>query len=906
MKLTCWTRAGAIYGAWAVILATCPAWARGQYRRHGPPSTAVRVPTRASHWARSESGAVNFVGRFDASGKTANDKATSFFAAKLGQTATLVPHPEQTGPRGTVTSRIQSYQGVPIEGTYVTAHIRGNSIRYARALTVTIPASFDPFPSLQADQARLAAQAAMPASSMPSAASPTLVITFDDSARPKLAWRVAVSTLRALDSVEMYIDAKAGDVISQHRLMIEGTGGAIMAPAEGACEGSPQTMVHMPYLQYGTNLNADADGTFALAGAPASVRLALDSPYIALTDAAAALPGPWTMPLQANTLSNTYTLTGNLPAFDAFYNFHIVRRWTANRVLANSAQRAWVLAQVPVHINLADTCNAYFNPNEQSLNFFQKGDGCANTATIPRVFYHEYGHGLQFNSGNGRNYDGATAEGLADTHAIYLTGLDNLPNITTGCPGSGRTCNNKYTYCDRGCTFSSNSTDIHAAGQVICATWNELRSALVTRYGADLGRAVANGLYFDHLTLISGSMPDSYQPIVAIDDDDDGDPSNGTRHSCEINQAFASGAAGATQHFPQLTGMVPSSPSLAMAHTPPGVVDATLTPALKLSVRLVPHPVCDPTPKLKDVLLHYKVNDEATEHTASMSLDSGSLYTATLPNVAAPATVRYIFTANLDNANFTHPYQIGVPAGSEAAYWHTVRYAHETVLYAQDFESSDGAMVAGTDAADGRSEWSWGPAAGMGGDPLTAYTGTQLWGHNRPLGGDDVYSQGRVSVLKLPVLDATQYAQVRLQYWRMLRNPELAQITVNGTPVWERPRQDFYARDPQWLFEDIDISRQASGKADVQIAFVVHSSTANPYEMGGWHIDTVQVTGTAATAVVNPASAVADSAAAPVSSSQVFAAGCCATLAGEPWALALLAVRCYRRHRRTAHVAQPA
>jgi hypothetical protein len=40
-----------------------------------------------------------------------------------------------------------------------------------------------------------------------------------------------------------------------------------------------------------------------------------------------------------------------------------------------------------------DTCNAFFDPNEHTLNFFKAGDGCANSAYCD-VACLEFGHAV--------------------------------------------------------------------------------------------------------------------------------------------------------------------------------------------------------------------------------------------------------------------------------------------------------------------------------------------------------------------------------------------------------------------------------------------------------------------------------------------------------------------------------
>ena len=77
---------------------------------------------------------------------------------------------------------------------------------------------------------------------------------------------------------------------------------------------------------------------------------------------------------------------------------------------------------MPVAVNVASTCNAFWNGT--GLVFFAAGGGCVNTATVPDVVYHEYGHGnndkiyQQDGRPNGM-VNGALHEGMADVCATF-------------------------------------------------------------------------------------------------------------------------------------------------------------------------------------------------------------------------------------------------------------------------------------------------------------------------------------------------------------------------------------------------------------------------------------------------------------------------------------------------------
>ncbi len=57
----------------------------------------------------------------------------------------------------------------------------------------------------------------------------------------------------------------------------------------------------------------------------------------------------------------------------------------------------WLQGKVTANMNIVATCNASWNGT--SLNFYRSGGGCSNTGEIAAVFLHEWGHGMDTNTG---------------------------------------------------------------------------------------------------------------------------------------------------------------------------------------------------------------------------------------------------------------------------------------------------------------------------------------------------------------------------------------------------------------------------------------------------------------------------------------------------------------------------
>lgn len=87
----------------------------------------------------------------------------------------------------------------------------------------------------------------------------------------------------------------------------------------------------------------------------------------------------------------------------------------------------WLQTNVPVNVNINDSCNAFWNG--VSTNFFKKGVSgtvtCNNTGEIRDVMQHEWGHGLDSNDGLQPGLvaglgDFATGEAVGDHVALFV------------------------------------------------------------------------------------------------------------------------------------------------------------------------------------------------------------------------------------------------------------------------------------------------------------------------------------------------------------------------------------------------------------------------------------------------------------------------------------------------------
>src|SRR5262249_28661281 len=110
--------------------------------------------------------------------------------------------------------------------------------------------------------------------------------------------------------------------------------------------------------------------------------------------------------------------------------FHLNRiKETAISLLPTNT---WLPTQLGANTNLSQTCNAFWDGT--AVNFFKSGSGCSNTGEIAAVMMHEFGHGLDQNTGGAA--DNASGEAVGDITA-FLELRDSCigPNFVPGLPG---------------------------------------------------------------------------------------------------------------------------------------------------------------------------------------------------------------------------------------------------------------------------------------------------------------------------------------------------------------------------------------------------------------------------------------------------------------------------------------
>ncbi|MCB9464561.1 MAG: immune inhibitor A [Candidatus Eisenbacteria bacterium] len=167
------------------------------------------------------------------------------------------------------------------------------------------------------------------------------------------------------------------------------------------------------------------------------------------------------------------------------------------------------------------TCNAYWNGSR--MNFYAEGGGCAASARIADVVYHEYGHAVTEFTYAPFSATGTMHEGFSDYFAATIR---NDPKIGNGFRGPGTSI--RDIEIDR--VWPDDLVgESHADGLIIAGALWDLRKRV--------GREVADHLW--HFARYGRSTTfDDYLLDLLVLDDDDADLFNGTPHLEEIVRAF--------------------------------------------------------------------------------------------------------------------------------------------------------------------------------------------------------------------------------------------------------------------------------------------------------------------------------------------------------------------------------
>ena len=407
-----------------------------------------------------------------------------------------------------------------------------------------------------------------------------------------LAWRIAFRRAGDPTTWAAVVDAKSGRVLEMTDLnaYAQVTGG--IYPTTNT---DPEVAVGLPFTNV-TNGGAkvtDAAGNYTYSGGAATATL--NGKYFKMTDncGAISLSNSTTGDLAFGTSGGTDCTTpgvggaGNTHASrSGYYHLTNINRKAAGFLPGN----AWLNGTVTANMNINSTCNAFWNGT--TVNFYRSGGGCSNTGEIAAVFLHEWGHGMDTNSG-GAASDKGTGEAVGDTFAFLETKNSCIgPNFQPGVPCANcTTCtgvrdvqdfstlgtktiakpstvaDNNGINCDRytcpyfqffiiGAYQGPMGYEGHCESYIASSANWDLAQSLVSRYGSTAGWAAMDSIWYKSLTpsksayrvasggkcnpaaSVDGCAASNWYTVFLAADDDDGNLANGTPNGCRIWDAY--------------------------------------------------------------------------------------------------------------------------------------------------------------------------------------------------------------------------------------------------------------------------------------------------------------------------------------------------------------------------------
>jgi hypothetical protein len=416
----------------------------------------------------------------------------------------------------------------------------------------------------------------------------------------RLVWQFAFRVSGDASTIQVAVDAHSGALLGLRDLN-QYVDAVVDGGVYARSQLTPEFVQGLPFATVtnnGTKIT-NAAGVYDYTGGTATV--SLNGRYIRINDNCGpvslsnSVNGDLHFGMSAGTDCTTPGVGGagnTHSARTGFYHLTRINRKAVTFFPTNT----WLDSTVQANMNINNTCNAFWNGS--TVNFYRSGGGCSNTGEIAAVFLHEWGHGMDTNSGGSASENGS-GEAVGDTFAFLETRKPCIgENFRPGTPCHN--CSNP-AYPHRGCTGVRDMSFFSVGGFRVIARPNtvtddngincdrfacpylsqgvfpyqgpmgyeghcesviasgsnwDLAQNLVNRHGKNVGWSLMDDIWYGSLTpsksayrLASGG---TCNPSAAVDgcaatnwytvylpvDDDDGNLANGTPNACRIWAAF--------------------------------------------------------------------------------------------------------------------------------------------------------------------------------------------------------------------------------------------------------------------------------------------------------------------------------------------------------------------------------
>ena len=439
----------------------------------------------------------------------------------------------------------------------------------------------------------------------------------------------------------------------------------------------------------------------------------------------------------------------------AYANTSYFAEETRNFTLAYNAFYPTIGNQQNFTINtgVGGSCNAFYDGG--SINFYNAGGGCSNTATDVIVI-HEYGHHLVNVGGSGQ---GEYGEGTGDTVGVLMTGD---PRLAVGFYSNQ--CSSGIRNADNTCSFANGCSTcgsaIHTCGQLLSGLVYEIRSELIA---AGKPTTSIESAFINSIPLHSGT---SINGDIVIDllelNDDDGNINNGTPDYIQ----FAAGANIKNLPVPDLELIGFSFPSGL-----PEFVDPTN--GVQIDVRIDSF---SGTPDPGSEIMTFRI-DNGLSQSVSLQGGVGGNYTAQLPAIDCESEVEYYFRATSGGS------AVVSPSGAPSSTYGAIGATDLILAYENGFEVNANGWTVSNDSGLTSGAWEVGNPVGTDtrGEPEASREGDLCFVTENGNGNFDI--DNGCTTLTSPVLDASE-AGINVKYSRWWDN------TGDGTG--DNPNTDLF------------------------------------------------------------------------------------------------------------------
>jgi Zn-dependent metalloprotease len=542
---------------------------------------------------------------------------------------------------------------------------------------------------------------------------------------------------------------------------------------------------------------------------------------------------------------------------DAYYHVGSAERYVMR---LDSTLDSGLTTQLTVNVNVDAICNAFYSPENISLNFFKSGGGCSNTGEIRDIIYHEFGHrvaDIRYHKTTGANIvDGSLSEGFADLLSAFMR---DDPRIGIDFYGKGtvlRTCDNTKKW------PQDLNPDIHITGEIVSGAFWDLRKAI----GHDKAEQLFHKMEYLHPDgtdqMDPISMQDAFISVLLATlaaDDTDGDLSNGTPHAAQIFKAFAGHSIDFSPFLTILSNPIPDQDTVADGYQ----IAASAFYSGQVG-----------NLDTSNVLVYYTTNHWTTSSKLIMQSVGADSFTTTIPKQVAGSLVEYYIQASstyVDGGSGYAPATApGLGYGFLVGYkpWYTddAEEDREWSLSQPSDQATAGRWVRdtpfGTYSVPGvfvQQDTDHSPFGTM--CYLTGNANAAT--HNRDVSIDDVDNGS--TTLTTPVLDLTKLNQPAIRFWYYFTNNA---GSVPGIDTWKTLVSSDSGKTWKYLLDTrvstqgwtsflFKVSNYVLPTKTVQLRFVATDSVGAVVEAGVDDLQILQAQGEAAS--ISSGSAVAGS-----------------------------------------------